>query len=86
MILPPDPPPLGGVITLTKHDTTGSASDRQAGALSQFEITPAMVDAGVDAWFDSVSLYVTDEPSYDDMHLVVRHILEAACKHLKHRN
>ena len=30
-----DPPPLGGVITLTKHNTTGSASDRQAGALSQ---------------------------------------------------
>ena len=44
-----------------------------------------MIAAGVDAWFDSVSLYVTDEPSFEDMHLVIRHILEAACKHLKYR-
>ena len=29
------PLPIGGVITLTKHDTSGSSSDRQAGALSQ---------------------------------------------------
>lgn len=69
---------------MTKHYTSDSSADRQAGAeICEMEISPAMVEAGVDAWFDSVSLYYTDEPSYEDRHLVVRHILQAALKHQK---
>jgi hypothetical protein len=44
-----------------------------------------MVDAGLEAFFDSVTLYYTDEPSYEEQRLVIRHILEAAFKKQKDR-
>ena len=66
------PPPMGGVITLTKHNTTGSASDRQAGAT--IEITEAMISAGVEVlcWEDvSVGLWSADREIVRDVFLAM---------------
>ena len=37
---------------MTTHDTTDSGADRQAGALSQSEISPTLIEAAVAAFYD----------------------------------
>jgi hypothetical protein len=56
---------------------------RQAGAI---EITPAMLEAGVDAWLEGDCFYFTGEPTYEDIQLVVLNIIKAALKRVEYRN